>query len=507
MELLRLSTSDPRVFARRLARCDALILSDGPPLDADTLSGAPRLRVIAQTGTDLRGIDLEAASRQGILVMNTPEAGTFSLAELTWGLLLALARHLPFAWGALREGIWVREPFLGLQLAGKTLGLVGLGRVGSEVAQRALAFRMHVLALDPYVPEERAEELGVELAPDPEELLERADFLSLHVPLTPQTRGLLGKEAFEQMKPGTYLVNTAPLELLDLEALWEALNAGKLGGVALDLPGKEALQHPVIQRLLHHERALLVPHLGPYTQEALRRVSRQIVDQVLDALEGRDFRNALNLPFPPGLSYRALVPYMDLAEVIGRLVAQLLQGKIRRLEIDVRGKLLEEALKPLGVALLRGVLQPTYGDRVTYVNAPLLAREAGIHLVEAQQPILGHHAEAIACFAIADAETLLVVGAPFGGRPRIVQINEFPMEALPEGPVLIMRNRDVPGVIGRVGTLLGERGINIAEWRLGRDRPGGTALSFINLDTLVPEEVLQALHQVPGVEEVRQVLL
>ncbi|MCS7251923.1 MAG: phosphoglycerate dehydrogenase [Anaerolineae bacterium] len=487
--------------------CDALIVRSGIRLDARVLEHAERLRVIARAGIGVDNIDLEAATHRGILVMNNPGASTIAVAEHTFALLLAVLRKIPQAWLSLREGRWERERFMGFQLAGKTMGLIGLGRIGTEVARRARAFEMHVIAFDPYIPEERAVALQIELVPDLDELFARADVISLHVPLTRETHHLIGRSAFEKMKPGVVLVNTARGAIVDEGALLEALDSGRVAGAALDTFSEEPPRSPILQALIAHERVVAVPHLGGSTREAQRLISRQIVQQVLDALRGRDYRNVVNLPFPEGADYRALAPFMRLAEVIGRLQTQMVHGRIYRAEIDVRGEELRAVLRPLGVAFLKGLLTPILGDEVTFVNAPILARERGIQITEAAQPILGAYAQAIACRVVSTRETRLIVGALFAGEPRIVQVDDLPMEALPRGAVLVMRSRDVPGVIGRVGTWLGQHGINIAEWRLGRDHPGGTALSFINLDSPASPEVLEMLQAMPEVEEVRQVFL
>ena len=507
VEVVEARRPTPEVL-RELARsCDALIVRSGVRLDAEVLAAAERLRVIARAGIGVDNIDLEAATRKGILVMNTPGASTLAVAEHTFALLLALLRRIPMAWLSLREGRWERERFVGAQLAGKTLGLLGLGRIGTEVARRARVFEMHVIAFDPYIPEERAAALQIELVPDLDELYARAEILSLHVPLTQETHRLINREAFAKMKPGVILVNTARGAVVDEEALLEALNSGRVAGAALDTFSEEPPRSPTLQALIAHERVVAVPHLGGSTREAQRLISRQIAQQVLDALRGRDYRNVVNLPFPEGADYRSLSPFMRLAEVLGSLQMQLVRGRIHRVEIDVRGEHLRSAIRPLGVALLKGLLTPILGDAVTFVNAPTLAQERGIQIVEAEQRLLGAYAQAIACRVHSTKETRLIVGALFAGEPRIVQVDDFPMEALPRGALLVMGSRDVPGVIGRVGTLLGEHGINIAEWRLGRDRPGGTALSFINLDHPAPPAVLEALRRMPEIEDVRQVLL
>jgi D-3-phosphoglycerate dehydrogenase len=479
---------------------DGLIVRWMTRVDADLLERAPRLRVIGRAGASLDNIDLDAATRRGVIVTNTPLMHSTASAEYTLGLLLALARHIPQAHNAVQSGSWAsRRQYIGTELAGKTLGLIGFGRVGREVAARAQTFGLDIIAYDPYVEESEVRGTGVMLV-DLDELLERADFVSLHTPLTEQTKNLLGGGELAQMKRGAMLVNTARGGLVDESALAQALRSGQLAGAAIDAFTREP---PQGSPLLGLPNVITTPHLGASTREALRGVAVQIVQQTLDALRGADYRNVVNLPFIGDADFRALRPQLTLAEKIGSLQRQLAAAPISKVEVETRGELVN-LIKPLTVALLTGLLS----EGVNYINAPTAAVERGVAVSQTRGLPLVGYPNLLSCQVSWEGGGRLVAGTLFADEEaRIVQMDDFRLDGLPVGTVLVMSNDDVPGVIGRVGTLLGERGINIAEWRLGRDRRGGRALSFINLDDRVPEAVVAELSAVPGIAEVRVVEL
>jgi len=469
-------------------------------VDADLLERAPRLRVIGRAGASLDNIDLDAATRRGVIVTNTPLMHSTASAEYTLGLLLALVRHIPQAHNAVQSGQWAtRRQYIGTELSGKTLGLIGFGKVGREVAARAQAFGLEVIAYDPYIEESDTRGTGVMLV-DLDELLERADFVSLHTPLTDETKNLIGAGEFAQMKTGALLVNTARGALVNEAALAEALKSGKLAGAAVDTFTREP---PDGSPLLGLPNAITTPHLGASTHEALRGVAIQLVQQALDALRGADYRNVVNLPFIGGADFRALRPQLTLAEKIGSLQRQLAAAPVKRVEVETRGEL-ANLIKPLTIALLKGLL----GDQANYINAPTVAAEQGVTVSQAKGLPLVGYPNLLSCRVSWQGGARLIAGTLFADEEaRIVQMDDFRLDGLPVGTVLVMSNDDVPGVIGRVGTLLGVRGINIAEWRLGRDKRGGRALSFINLDNGVPETVLAELRAVPGIAEARVVEL
>jgi len=488
-----------------LADSEALIVSSQATVDEELLEGAIRLKVIGRAGAGLDNIDIEAASRRGVLVMNVPGANTTATAEHTVALLLALCRNIPQSQFALKRGQWRRDDFLGVQLYGKTLGIIGLGQVGSRVARQAQGFGMEVVAYDPHISVKAARDLRVTLL-EWDELLRRSDFITLHTPLTPATRGLIGAQAIAQMKPEVRIVNTARGALIDSTALHQALTSGHVAGAALDVFETEP---PMEDPLLALPNVIATPHLGSKTEEAQRDVSIQIVGQVLDALRGQDYRNAINMPFMDGASFQELRPYLSLAERIGSMQMQLAQGRVTRVEVEYRGQEVAELVKPLTVALLKGLLTHVVGRaQVNYVNAPLLANQRGIVVAQTKGLPGPDYPNLISCRLTTDAGERLIAGTLFSRKlPRIVQIDEYRMDALPEGIMLVMVSRDVPGVIGQVGTFLGQHNINIAEWRLGRNRPGDRALSVINLDTEISDHVMEELAELPEVIDIRQVVL
>jgi len=485
-------------FLRRLPGHDALIVRSGTRVDREALDRAGDLRVVGRAGVGLDNIDVEACTARGVLVMNTPGANTAATAEHAWALLTALCRRIPAADASVRRGEWVRKQFVGTELRGKTLGIVGLGRVGRRVARIARAFGMEVLVADPYVPPEVAEESGVDLV-DLDGLLAGSDVVTLHVPLTGETRDFLDADRIARMRRGALLVNAARGGLVDEVALVEALRAGRLGGAALDV---YAAEPPAGSPLLELDNVILTPHLGASTREAQRDVSVQIVDQVVDALRNAGYRNAVNLPFllegPVDLG-----PWLDLAERMGALVGALAEGPVTAVEVEARGPDLADAGEPVSVALLKGLLEPVLGGDVNWVNAAHLAAERGIAVARTHRASAVEYVHLVACRVRGERGDHTVAGTLFHDHPRIVEIDGYHLDAPPQGEVLLVWNRDVPGVIGGVATLLGEEGVNIAEWRLGRTGPGRTALAFINLDDPVSAGVLAALRGLEGVSAVR----
>jgi D-3-phosphoglycerate dehydrogenase len=484
---------------------DAIIIRSSVQVDADLLAAASQLKVIGRAGMGLDNVDIDAASLRGVIVMNTPGANTVATAEHAVALLLALCRHVPQADVSMRGGEWARSQFTGVQLYRKTLGIVGLGRIGAQVARRTQAFGMRVVAFDPYISDDVARELKVTLV-DLDELLARSDFITLHTALTPETQGIINAMTIARTKPGVRLVNCARGGLIDDVALVDALHSGHIAGAALDVFADEPL--PSDSPLRDLPNVVLTPHIAASTIEAQRDVGTQIVDQVLAALRGEDFRNAVNMPVVDAGVFRVLKPYLRLAEKLGSLQMQLAEGRIKRVEVEFQGEEVSSHVKPLTVALLKGLLDPITDTPVNYISAPHLAMQRGISVSETRGLPTPIYANLLSCLVLWDEGERLVSGSLLGHEfPRVVQIDTFRIDAQPEGIVLVVESIDVPGVIGRVGTLLGARGINIAEWRLGRIALGGEALAFINLDSLAPQDVLAELVQLEGVNRVRQVEL
>ena len=493
-----------------LAEADALVVRSATRVTEELLSHARRLRVVGRAGVGVDNIDLEAATRRGVLVMNTPGGNAPSVAEHALALMLSMARSIPQLNASMHAGKWEKPAAAGAELRGKTLGLVGLGRVGGEVARRARALEMRVLAYDPYLSADRAAEWGAELVALPE-LLAQADYLSLHTALSPSTERMINAQTLAQMKKGARLVNTARGELLDEAALAQALESKHLAGAALDVFAQEP---PRNSPLLQMPNVIATPHVGGSTAEAQEEVGVQIAQQVRDYLQDGTLRNSVNLPPIPPEQYRRLRPYLDLAERMASFVAQAAPFPARRLRIACAGEPAELGTRVLGSAALAGVLNAVLDEHVNLVNASARAVERGLEIEESRRPRERGIADVleIATYSAGDAkrrEFSALGTILYGATPRLLQINGIACEAPLEGTLLVMTNRDVPGVIGQVGTLLGSQGLNIATFALGRRAAtlGAEALAIVQLDGDVPEAILPRLRSIPNVVEARIVRL
>lgn len=499
-----LGTRDGAELLNAAAEYDALIVRSGTAVSRELIEHCARLKIIGRAGVALDNIDIPAATERGVMVMNTPESAALAAAEHTLALLLALCRHLPAADASVRRGEWERSRYWGVQLDGKTLGLIGFGRVGRLVAPRAQAFGLNVLAYDPYIDPEIARRANVTLT-TLDELLACADFVSLHPRLAEGPRQIIGAAELARMKPGAHLINTAHGVLVDEAALLVALQNGRLAGAALDV---FAVEPPGKSPLFDLPNVVVTPHLSSSTFEAQRDVALQIAQQVLDALRGHNYRNVVNLPFIAGPDFRLVRPYLELAEKLGALQSQLAAGPITKVEVEVKGEGMTELVRPIAVALLTGLLRESSAEPVNYVNAPALAAERRLLVTQTRGMQLVDYPNLLSCRVSWESGQRLVAGTLFGGsEARLVQVDDTRMDARPEGHALVMFSRDVPGVIGIVGTLLAQFGVNIAEWRLGRDAPGGRALSFINLDEAPPPAALDSIRALPQVIEVRAIQL
>lgn len=482
----------PETLAQRIPGYHGLIVRSSVKVTEEVLAAADQLQVVGRAGVGVDNIDVTAASLRGVIVMNTPGANTIATTEHTMAMLLALCRHIPQAYNSLEAGEWNRKQFTGLQLYRKTIGIIGMGRIGARVALRCQAFGMEVLAYDPYLSDEVALELKVEPVSLPE-LLARSDFITLHAALTPDTEKIINAGAIAQMKDGVRLVNTARGALVDEAALAAGLKSGKIAGAALDVFAEEP--PPADNPLLHLPNVIVTPHLAASTEEAQRDVGVQIVEQVLDALNEVDFRNAVNMPFVDASLLRSLHPFLVLAENVGSLQTQLAEDAIQRVEIEVKGDDLGDHIKPVTVALLKGLLAYTLDQTVNYVNAPHLARRRGIAVSQGSGLPSPDYPNLISCRAEWAGGSRTIIATLFNhNEPRLVQVDSYRVDVRPEGIILVVSNHDRPGFIGRVGTILGEHNINISAWRYGRNQPYGLALSFIGVDSDVPEHVLDVLR-------------
>ena len=477
-----------------------LIVRSATQVTARVLEGADALRVIGRAGTGVDNIDVEAATRRGVVVMNVPAENTISAAEHTWALLLALARRVPEADRDLKAGKWNRK-LEGTELHGKTLGLLGCGRVGREVATRALAFGMTVVVHDPFLTAEAAARLGVTCA-DLETVCARADVLSLHVPLTDETRNLLSRDRLARVKPGVLIVNCARGGLVDEAALADALAGGRVGGAACDVFAQEP---PGDHALLRAPRFVGTPHLGASTAEAQDRVGRRAAEQVLAFLRTGAAPNAVNAPSVPPELLPRLAPFLDLAGRLGPLLAQVAEGAPRALAVECRGAAADLPAAPITLAAAGAYLGAILGRPVPPVAVPLVARERGCALRETRAVADEDFASLVICRLETERETHEAAGTIFGRRePRLVRLDGYELDARPAGAMLLVTNDDRPGMIGHIGTVLGAAGCNIAECSVGRDRSGGHALAVLTLDAPVPPEVCARIAAGPGILSVRR---
>jgi D-3-phosphoglycerate dehydrogenase / 2-oxoglutarate reductase len=479
---------------------DAIVIRSATKLDASLIERAHRLKVIGRAGVGVDNVDVDAATRRGIVVANAPESTVVSAAEHAIALMLALARNVPQAHSALKAGNWERSRYAGVELAGKTLGVLGLGRIGREVARRALGLGMRVIAYDPFVALERFRELGIEAASFPDELYVAADFLTLHLQLTNETRGLLGQAAFARMRDGVRIVNAARGELIDEAALLDAIRSGKVAGAALDVFSSEPYSGP----LLELDQVVVTPHLAASTTEAQDRAGVIIAEQVVSALEGGLVATAVNIPIVDQADLEVLGPYIPLAAKLGRLASALTSGRPRRIVVAAHGPLSDYDTRLLTVAALNGVFQGRVEQAVNYVNAPVLASERGIEVSEHRFAASQHYINLVRVVMTADGEEIDVSGTTVGPQHRLFLAGALgfaiDIELAPRMAFLVYE--DVPGVIGRVGTMFGEAGVNIANMAVSRTKEGGTALMAFSIDSSAPPELVERVRS-SGFDEAR----
>jgi D-3-phosphoglycerate dehydrogenase / 2-oxoglutarate reductase len=473
-------------------RYDAIVVRSATKLTADLIDRAAKLKVIGRAGVGVDNVDVEAATRRGIVVANAPESTVVSAAEHTIGLLVALARNIPQAHAALKQGRWERKTYGGIELAGKALGVLGFGRIGQQVARRAAGLGMHVVAYDPYVAAERFRELGVERLETPAEIYAAAEFLTLHLPLTAETRRSLGADAFGQMRDGVRLVNAARGELVDEDALLEALRSGKVAGAALDVFSAEPYTGP----LLELDNVVVTPHLAASTDEAQDRAGVIVAEQVAAALDGGLVTNAVNIPVIGQEELESLGPYIPLVAKLGRIAMELADGKADEIQLTTYGGLADYDTRLLTVAALNGAFQGRADRPVNYVNAPLIARERGIEVREERSRSARDYTNLVRVAIRTGDEEIRVAGTLIGRDDRQWLVSALGFELdLELAPLLVLfRYDDVPGVIGRVGTLFGEAGVNIANMTVSRTRRGGKALMVLTVDSMPPPELVERVR-------------
>ncbi|MDX6621045.1 MAG: D-3-phosphoglycerate dehydrogenase / 2-oxoglutarate reductase [Gaiellales bacterium] len=480
-----------------LAEAEALVVRSATKVDAALIASAPKLRVIGRAGVGVDNVDVSAATAAGIVVCNAPEANVVSAAEHALALMLSLARNVSVAERSLRQGGWERERFAGIELEGKTLSLLGFGRIGRLVAARARALGMHIVAYDPYVTAERMAELGVESAETVEAALAAADVVSLHLPVTEATRRLIDATRLGLLRPGALLVNAARGALVDEAALVAALESGRLGGAALDVFAKEPLAAD--SPLREAPNLVLTPHLAGSTHEAQDRAGVVVAEQVVAALAGQSVAHALNLPFVPEDERRVLEPFLPVAERLGRLAMALAEGPVTRIEIATAGRLASTGSRLLTSAALRGAFGSAH-ESLNDVNALSVAAELGVEVAEQHRSGASDYTNLLAV-TVRDPQERTVTGTVLGAdhKPWLVRVHGLPLEIELSGRLLLLRNDDVPGMVGRVGTLLGDAGVNIANMTLSRSSAGGDAMMAFALDDDPRPAIMATLATLPGV--------
>ncbi len=470
----------------------AIIVRSETKITAAILNAGSLLRAVGRAGVGVDNVDVETATRRGIVVLNAPGGNTVSTAEHAFSSLLAVARKIPLADASVRAGSWNRKNFEGVELYNKTLGIIGMGRIGSELSRRAIAFGMRVVAYDPYLSAGRARSLQVELVDELDDLLSTSDFVSLHTPLTAETRHLLDAGRLQKTKRGARIINCARGGLIDETALTAALQSGHVAAAALDVFEAEPL--PPDSPLRQAPNLVLTPHLGASTAEAQESVGIEIAQSVRAALLEGTIRNAVNMPNLDAKTLAIIGPHLRFGEKLGRFLSQVAPKRVETLNINYSGKVNEVDTTAITRAVLKGFLYIAGGNEVNEVNAPAFAESLGLKVTETRLSAAGDYTDLLELSAVADGKNVSVGGAFFGATPRIVSVNSRPVEARPHGVVLILENTDRPGMVGRIGTLLGNHGVNIATMSLSRNQAGGTALTVLNLDTAPTEEVLAAIR-------------
>ena len=501
--------SSPKEYAQHLADCDALVVRSAVQVTADLLKQAPKLRVVGRAGVGVDNVDLDAATTAGVLVMNTPGGNAISVAEHTLALMLSMARAIPQASASTKSGKWEKKKFLGHELRGKTLGIVGLGSIGREVARRARSFDMRIIASDPYVTSQLAKDAGIELL-SLDDLYAQSDYVTLHVSLTPETEGMLNDAAFARMKPGIRVVNCARGELVNPVALKAAMESGQVAGAALDVFTEEPTKGD--NPLFALEALVATPHIGGSTEEAQEIVGVRIAEQMVEYLKSGVAINAVNMPAISPEQYRAVGPYMEVAERLGTFAAYLAAAHPRAVRITYSGRIAESNTALLRNAGIAGLLKRSASQTVNIVNAMQIASDRGWSITERHEPRV-IHSDSIRIELETENGATVVEGTSLLGAPRLLQIDGIYCEATLKGHLLCMKNDDVPGVIGHVGNVLGSNGVNIANFSLGRREgpaePGkpSEAVAVVSTDAAVPEAVIRKLQANPAVRLARAIAL
>ncbi len=486
----------PEELIRIIPEYDALVVRSETKVTKAVIEAANKLKAIGRAGVGVDNIDVEAATQKGIIVLNAPEGNTIAATEHTMAMMLALARNIPQAHQTMKEGKWERGKFMGVEMRGKTLGILGLGRIGTGVAKRAMAMEMEVIAYDPFINADHARNLGIELM-EVDEILTKADFITLHLPLTPETKNLLNKEAFAKVKPGVRIINCARGGVINEADLAEAVEQGKVAGIAVDVFEKEPInpENP----LLKLEKAVLTPHLGASTAEAQVGVAVDVAHGIIAALRGEPVMTAVNMAPIPAHVLKVVRPYFELAEKMGCLAVHLADGRINSMDIEYNGEISQVDTKMLTTALVKGLLNPILQESINYVNAPGLAKARGIKVKEIRSKESADFANLITVRVRTDKGEHMVAGTLFGQEGRIVLIDGYRVDVAARGWLLLGPHLDQPGMVGKVGTILGEANVNIAGMQVGRTETAGTNIMVMSVEADVPTPVILKIKAIDGI--------
>jgi D-3-phosphoglycerate dehydrogenase len=485
-----------------MSNYDGLAIRSATKVVSDVIDKADNLKVIGRAGIGLDNVDVAAASKRGIVVMNTPGGNTITTAEHTISMMLSLARKIPQATQSMKSGKWEKKKFMGSEVYNKTLGVIGIGRVGAIVSNRALGLKMNVIAYDPFMSPEAAEKMGITLT-TLDEILGKSDFITVHTPLTNETRNLINSDSIAKMKDGAFIINCARGGIVSETDLYDALVSGKLGGAALDVFTEEP---PGNMELLSLDNVICTPHLGASTDEAQRNVAIAIAQQIIDYLTKGDIKNAVNFPSVSAEILTLIQPYLNLAEKLGKFQTQIVRGGIKEVVIEYSGEILDYNVAPMTIALLKGLLTPILTESINFINAPVIAKERGIKVVESKSSERTDYKSMISLTVKTTEGESFAAGTIFGRQdPRIVMINKFILDLIPEDNMLVLYNHDKPGVIGNIGMILGNNKINIARLHLSRQLVDGQALVVLSTDSLLSETVLKQLRDLPNVISLTQI--
>lgn len=489
---------------KEIADADACVVRSATQITKEVIEASKKLKVIGRAGVGLDNVDLEAASKKGIIVVNTPGGNTISAAEHTFCLLMAMARNIPRANESMKKGEWERKKFTGTELYDKTLGVAGLGRIGGEVAKRAQAFGMKVIAYDPFLRAEKALQMGIEVV-TLDDLFRRSDFITLHMPLTAENRNMIGEKEIAKMKKTVRIINCARGGLIDEIALAKAIEAGRVAGAAIDVFEVEPPKDYTLAKL---PQVIATPHLGASTEEAQIAVAVDVAQSIVDIYRGKGTKNAVNIPTVDPEVLEQIRPYLYLGEKLGALAAQLIEGQILQVDIQYLGKVADYETTPITVSVVKGLLTAILAESVNYVNASFLAKERGIKITESKSETAEHYANLVRVEIKTDKKNTAVAGTMLTREDtRIVMIDHSDVEAVPDGYLLLITNKDVPGIVGQIGTLLGNNQINIAGMTLGRDVPGGQAKTLLKIDSPVSDKVLSEIKQAKNILDAKLIKL